>query len=674
MNYKLNIVGLDCAHCAGKIETKLKSLPEYNNVKLDFMNKTLKLNSDIEEDKIIGKLEVIISSIESGVTLSFDENNTKKTNYTSIRIILSTILLLINTFILQYDLVVILSYFIIGYDVILKSIKNIIKGNIFDEFFLMSVATIGALLIKEYNEACFVMIFYQLGELLQTYAVNKSRKSIKELMDIKPEFANVIRGDNIITINPSDVKLGEHIIVKPGEKVPLDGIVYSGESELDTIALTGETKFCHVKKDSNVLSGSINIDGYLEIITTTIYDDSTVSKILELVENASSNKARSESFITRFSRYYTPIVCLLALLIIIIPVLMGEDFNTQLYKGLSFLVVSCPCALVISIPLSYFSGIGGLSKKGILVKGGNYVEVLSKVDTILFDKTNTLTNGDFKVLNISGDNALLKLGANIESYSNHPIAKSIVEYYGKKIDMYVEDYKEIAGQGVTGIIDNKLMIAGNSKLMDSYNINYENNIKELYTIVHFAYDSKYLGYITVGDTIKSDTSNAIQKIKKLGINNLVMLTGDKKEISEKICNELQLTTCYSELLPADKVSITQDYIKQGKNVAFVGDGINDAPVLALSNIGISMGLGSDAAIEASDVVLMKSDITSLYKAIRSCKKIQNIAKSNIIFAIGIKILALILIATGNFSMWMAVFADVGVTLIAILNSLRGLKL
>ena len=673
-SYKLNIINLDCAHCASKIEEKLKTLPEYKNVKLDFLNKILKLDTDINKDNLISGLETIISKIETGVTLSFNDDNVTKKNYTPIRIIISLILLVINSLIFKLDIIVVLAYFIIGYDVILKSTKNISNGNVFDEFFLMSIATLGALCIKEYNEACFVMLFYQTGELLQGYAVNKSRKSIKELMDIKPEYANVIRNDNIITVDPSTVMIQEHIIVKPGEKIPLDGIVYSGESMIDAKALTGESQLVHVSKDSKVISGSINLEGYLEIITTTTYKDSTVSKILELVENASENKAKSETFITKFSKYYTPIVCLLALLIVIIPtILLSYNFNDQLYKGLSFLVVSCPCALVISIPLSYFAGIGGLSKKGILVKGSNYVETLSNIDTILFDKTNTLTNGEFKVIDVLGDNNLLEYAASIEAYSNHPIATSIVKHYNKETKEVI-DYKEISGKGVIGYIDNKLMIAGNYKLLKEYNIdiNIDNNI--IYTTVYFAYDSKYLGYITLGDTLKEDTSKSIQNIKKLGINKLIMLTGDKKEISETIAKELQLSNVHSGLLPNDKVSITKDYITNKHNVAFVGDGINDAPVLALSNVGISMGLGSDAAIEASDIVLMKSNITSLYEAIKGCRKIQNIAKSNIIFAIGIKILALILIATGNFTMWMAVFADVGVTIIAIINSLRGLKL
>ena len=677
-NYKLNIINLNCAHCAGKIEEKLKSLPEYSNVKLDFINKVLKLDTDISKNDLINQLDIIIASIESGVSLNFknEVNEIKEIkSYTHIRIIISIILLIVNTFYLKQEAIVIGAYLIIGYDVIIKSVKNISKGNPFDEFFLMSVATIGAILIKEYNEACFVMIFYQTGEYLQNYAINKTRRSIKDLMDIKPEHANVIRNENIMIVDPTDVAINEHIIVKPGEKIPLDGIVYSGESELDTIALTGETKLMHAKKGDNVLSGSINTNGYLEIITKTTYNNSTVSKILELVENSSENKAKSELFITKFSRYYTPIVCLLAILIVIIPTMfLSTGFSENLYKGLSFLVVSCPCALVLSIPLSYFAGIGGLSKKGILVKGSNYVEVLSKVDTILFDKTNTLTNGKFNVISISNDNDMLLLAATIESDSNHPIAKAIVDYNKKPICKEVTDYKEIAGKGVIGYIDDKIILAGNKALLTEYNIEIEDNINDVNTIIYIAYDSKYLGYIIVGDSIKEDTYSSINKIKQLGIKDLIMLTGDKKEISEQIAKELNLPKVYSELLPTDKVSITHNYIKQNKTVAFVGDGINDAPVLALSNVGISMGLGSDAAIEASDIVLMNSDINSLYQAIKSCRKIQNIAKFNIIFAIGIKVLALILISMGSFTMWMAVFADVGVTLLAVLNSLRGLSI
>lgn len=577
----------------------------------------------------------------------------------------------------------ILSYLIVGFEILKKAFRNITRGNVFDENFLMSVATIGAFAIGEFPEAVTVMLFYQIGEVFQSYAVDKSRKSISSLMDLKSDFANVFRNNNIEKVNPDEVKIGEMIVVKPGEKIPLDGIVKEGTSMVDTKALTGEPIPKKVNVGEEILSGCINLEGVLKIEITKEYEESTVSKILELVENASSKKSKSERFITKFAKYYTPIVVIIALILAVIPPLIIKDttFSEWIYRALSFLVVSCPCALVISIPLSFFGGIGSASKHGILIKGSNYIEAISKLETIVFDKTGTLTEGVFNVQKINSieisEEELLEIAAYAEWYSNHPIAKSIKSAYNKDVEaVKIEDVKEISGKGIRAIIDGKTVLAGNEKLMIENDIKCEKR-NDLGTVLYIAIDGAFSGTIVISDRIKDDSIKCIKLIKESGIRNTIMLTGDKKEIAEKMCDELGIDIVHSELLPDGKVEKMESVLKQksqNKKIAFVGDGINDAPVLALADVGIAMGgLGSDSAIEAADIVIMTDEPSKISTAIKISKKTMRIVKENIVFAIFVKILVLILSALGLATMWGAVFADVGVSIIAILNSLRMLN-
>lgn len=577
----------------------------------------------------------------------------------------------------------ILSYLIVGLDIVLKAIRNIFRGKVFDENFLMTIATIGAFAIGEFPEAVAVMLFYQVGELFQSYAVNKSRKSIASLMNIRPDYANVKRNEEILKVNPEDVNIGETIIVKPGEKVPLDGTIIKGKSMLDTSSLTGESLPRDVKENDDILSGCINQNGLLEIKVTKEFGKSTVSKILDLVENATSKKSKSENFITKFAKYYTPTVVIIAILLATVPLLVIEDakFTDWLYRALTFLVVSCPCALVISIPLGFFSGIGGASKKGILVKGSNYLEALSDTEIVVFDKTGTLTQGVFEVQKIEAEGIsneeLLKYAAYVENYSNHPIALSVKKAYGKEIDTkLISNTEELSGLGLKAKIQDKDVIIGNEKLMKEKNIEYK-KCNEIGTILYIAIDNKFTGYILIADKIKEDSKEAITKLKKNGIRKTIMLTGDRKDVGENVAKKLELDEVYTELLPDGKVEKIEELIKtktkKGKLV-FVGDGINDAPVLAISDIGIAMGgLGADSAIEAADVVIMTDEPSKINDAIKISKRTMKIVKQNIIFAIAIKILVLILSAFGLSTMWEAVFADVGVSVIAIINSLRALK-
>lgn len=577
----------------------------------------------------------------------------------------------------------ILSYIIVGYEILRKAVRNILRGKVFDENFLMSVATLGAFGIGEFPEAVAVMLFYQIGELFQSYAVDKSRKSIANLMDIRPDYANVYRDGKEEKVDPDDVKIGEIIIVKPGEKVALDGIVVEGNTTLDTKALTGETIPREAKEADEVLSGSININGVIKIKVTKEYGESTVSKILNLVENASSKKSKSENFITKFAKYYTPIVVIIAVVLAVFPPLLikGEMFSDWLYRALSFLVVSCPCALVISIPLSFFGGIGGASKIGVLVKGSNYLEALSKVETVVFDKTGTLTKGVFEVQKIEAvgisEAELLKLSAYSEYYSNHPISKSIKTAFKEEIDeKQIIKTEELSGRGIYAQIGEKEVLVGNEKLMKEKGINFS-ECTEVGTILYVSVDDKYAGYILIADSVKEDSPNTIKQLKKNGIKKTVMLTGDRKNVGESVATKLGLDKVYAELLPYGKVEKVEELLKEktakGK-LAFVGDGINDAPVLAISDIGIAMGgLGSDAAIEAADIVLMTDEPSKIVSSIKLSKKTMRIVKENIIFAIFIKVTVLVLTAFGLSTMWEAVFADVGVSIIAILNALRMLK-
>lgn len=604
------------------------------------------------------------------------------------KIIISGILFL-TAFLLKIDnkvvnnILFIISYIIVGKEILEKAFKNITRGKVFDENFLMTVATLGAFLIGEYPEAVAVMLFYQIGELFQIYAVDKSRKSVAALMDIRPDYANLLDDGKEIKVNPEKVNIGDVIIIKPGEKIPIDGVVIEGNTSLNTFALTGETVPREVGKKDEVLSGSINNEGLIKVKTTKKFSDSTVSKILDLVENASSKKSNSENFISKFAKYYTPIVVVIALTLCIFPpIILNQKFTTWIYRGLSFLVVSCPCALVVSIPLSFFGGIGASSKIGVLIKGSNYIESLSKTETIICDKTGTLTEGVFEVQKIKpvdiSEKELLKYAAYTEHFSNHPISMSLKKAYGKKIDSSkVTNTKEISGKGVIATIDNKEIIVGNEKIVKDENIKYVKS-EEVGTIIYIAIDKKFAGTIVISDKIKKDAKKAIRLFRKNNVKKIVMLTGDKENISKEVFDELKLDDYKAELLPQDKVEIVEQIIKEkteSKQVAFIGDGINDAPVLALSDIGIAMGgAGSDAAIEAADIVIMTDEPSKLADAMEISKKTMKIVKENIIFAITVKIVVLLLSALGFATMWAAVFADVGVSVIAILNALRILRI
>lgn len=572
-----------------------------------------------------------------------------------------------------------MSYISIGYEVIFEAIENIKNKEFLGEEFLMVIASIGAFTIGEYPEAIGVILFFQVGEIFEEYAEDKSKKSIESLMNLKPDIANVKEENNVITKKPEEVKIGDIIVVKPGERVPLDGTVISGEALIDTSALTGESVPRAVSANSEILSGVINTNGVLEIKVTKEFKESTLSKILDLVENAGEKKAHTEKFITKFAKVYTPTVIILAVLIFVIPTLILKmDFNTWLYRALAFLVTSCPCALVVSVPLSFFGGIGGASRKGILVKGSNYLELLANIDTVVFDKTGTLTKGNFKVQNINAigsKDELLETAAYIESFSNHPIAKSILESYGKEVDKQkITEYEEISGHGVTALVDGKKVFLGNSKLMEKIGIKVQEE-KNAATVVYIAIDGEYAGKIEIADEIKEDSKLAINNLKKQGIKKVVMLTGDRKQVGEEVAKKLNIDTVFTELLPTDKVEKLQELLN-GKNqgVAFVGDGLNDAPVLAMADVGIAMGgYGTDAAIEAADVVIMTDEPSKICEAIKTARKTIKISKENITFAIGVKILVLLLVFLGIAKMWEAVFADVGVTVLATLNALRTLK-
>lgn len=579
----------------------------------------------------------------------------------------------------------IISYLVVGFEILKKAVRNIFRGKVFDENFLMAVATIGAFAIGEFPEAVAVMLFYQVGELFQSYAVDKSRKSIASLMDIRPDYANIEKDGKVEKVDPDEVKIGDIIIVKTGEKIPLDGVVVDGTSSLDTMALTGESVPRVVKTEDEVLSGCINKDGLLKIRVTKEFGESTVSKILDLVENASSKKSKSENFITKFAKYYTPTVVIIAVLLAFIPPIILKDFSTfsvWLYRALSFLVVSCPCALVISIPLSFFGGIGGASKMGILIKGSNYLEALANTETVVFDKTGTLTEGIFEVQDIYaegiGKDELLRIVAHAENYSNHPIAKSVKKAYNKEIDEnIIKNPQELSGKGIWANIDEKDILVGNEKLMVEEEIDFK-KCDEVGTILYVAIDKKYVGYVLIADKIKQDSPKTIRELKAMNIKETVMLTGDKKEVGEYVAKKLNMDKVYTELLPDGKVEKVEELLKQksekGKLV-FVGDGINDAPVLTIADIGVAMGgLGSDAAIEAADIVIMTDETSKISKAINLSKKTMRIVRENIIFAIFVKIAVLVLTAFGASTMWEAVFADVGVSVIAIINALRMLNI
>ena len=611
---------------------------------------------------------------------------TRKQKHLLIRIIAAAVLFLTGSLLHLPELaemgIFLACYVVIGWDIVWKAITNILSGQVFDENFLMTIATIGALILGEHSEGVAVMLFYQVGEWFQSYAVSKSRKSIASLMDIRPDYANVERDGKLVQVDPEEVSIGDTIVVKPGERIPLDGIIINGVSALDTSALIGESMPREVAPGAEVISGCINQTGILSIRTTKESGESTVAKILDLVENASDKKGRTENFITRFARYYTPAVVFAALALAILPpVITGQSFSIWIYRALTFFVISCPCALVISIPLSFFGGIGGASKIGVLVKGSNYLESLAHAEMVVFDKTGTLTKGSFAVSEIHpvgmDESQLLELAAYAEDYSNHPISASIKKAYGKKIiPNRISDVQEIAGHGVQAVIDGKKVLAGNAKLMEREHIRYQSS-SAVGTVIYLACDGTYSGSIVIEDEIKQDAPSAIRQLKSSGIRKTVMLTGDADAVGQKVSGRLGLDQAYTELLPADKVDQVEALLRKktekGKLV-FVGDGINDAPVLARADVGIAMGgLGSDAAIEAADVVLMTDEPSKIAAVMKIARKTIRIANQNIVFALGVKFLVLILGALGYANMWAAVFADVGVSVIAILNAIRAMR-
>ena len=702
----LGIKGLECPQCAAKIEHNLNALDEIKAATVDVLGKKIVINPNkkFSSEDITKLVQKEVDRVEEGVTVLMpnsaieedEEIEETKENFKSIRnrfilgaIILAAAIFVPKNLFVPRLILFLISYFTVGYDVLFKAVKNIKKGQIFDENFLMAIATLGAFAIKEFPEAVSVMLFYQIGEMFQDLAVGKSRKSITSLMNIRPDYANLKIEGEIKKVLPKEVKLGDIIVIKPGEKVALDGKITNGSSTFDTSALTGEAIPRTFEIGDEILSGFINTTNLVEIEVTKSFENSTISKILDLVQNASSKKSKTENFITRFARFYTPAVVIIALLIAIFPMIFVKDaqFSTWLYRALIFLVVSCPCALVVSIPLGFFGGIGGASKNGILIKGANYLEALNNLETVVFDKTGTLTKGKFKVSEINVQNSkytkddLLKYAAIAESFSNHPIAQSIVLEYEKnnkkleKTDSSEFEFEEIAGHGVKVKYENSEILAGNLKLLKKENIEAAEK-DAVGTVVYVAKDGEYLGNLIIADEIKEDAKKTIEELNNLGIKNVVMLTGDNRKIGENVASKLNISKVFTDLLPLGKVEKMEEFLKNkstnGK-VLFVGDGINDAPVLARSDIGVAMGgVGSDAAIEAADMIIMNDEPSKIVTALKIAKKTKKIVWQNIIFALGVKIIILVMGALGFATMWEAVFGDVGVALIAILNATRAL--
>ena len=708
----LSIEGLDCPNCAAKVERKINTLEGIKEATVDFLGKKIVVLADeISENELVELIQTEVDKIEDGVKVfvpkvqagesSSEEEDTGKIKK---KLLIGGILFVLGIFVpktlfIPKLAVFLVSYLVIGGDVLLSAFKNILNGQVFDENFLMAIATIGAFAIGEYPEGVAVMLFYQLGELLQGIAVNNSRKSIVSLMDIRPDYANIKVGEGIKKVSPEEIKVGEIIVVKPGEKVPLDGKIVKGASTFDTSALTGESLPREAKAGDDVLSGFINKNGLIEIQVAKVFSESTVSKILYLMENAGSKKSKTENFITKFARYYTPVVVITALIVAIFPPLLiqGATFSDWIYRALIFLVVSCPCALVISIPLGFFGGIGGASRHGILIKGTNYLEVLNNLESVVMDKTGTLTKGIFKVTEVNVKNnikindfennkteltkpLLLKYAAHIEKFSNHPIAQSIVAEYENSVskvdENVVKDFEEISGFGIKVNINNHQFLAGNSKLMNLENITFDKK-ENLGTAIYLAADGKYIGNILISDEVKEDSARAIKGMKENGVKEIVMLTGDNEAIGKNIAEKLGIDKVFTELLPNEKVEKLEEIYKtkseKGK-VAFVGDGINDAPVLARADLGIAMGgAGSDAAIEAADVVIMNDEPSKIVTAIKIAKKTKEIVWQNITIAFAIKIVVMALGLFGDATMWEAVFADVGVALLAVLNATRVLR-
>ena len=708
----LSIEGLDCPNCAAKVERKINTLEGIKEATVDFLGKKIVVLADeISENELVELIQTEVDKIEDGVKVfvpkvqagesSSEEEDTGKIKK---KLLIGGILFVLGIFVpktlfIPKLAVFLVSYLVIGGDVLLSAFKNILNGQVFDENFLMAIATVGAFAIGEYPEGVAVMLFYQLGELFQGIAVNNSRKSIVSLMDIRPDYANIKVGEGIKKVSPEEIKVGEIIVVKPGEKVPLDGKIVKGASTFDTSALTGESLPREAKAGDDVLSGFINKNGLIEIQVAKVFSESTVSKILYLMENAGSKKSKTENFITKFARYYTPVVVITALIVAIFPPLLiqGATFSDWIYRALIFLVVSCPCALVISIPLGFFGGIGGASRHGILIKGTNYLEVLNNLESIVMDKTGTLTKGIFKVTEVNVKNnikindfennkteltkpLLLKYAAHIEKFSNHPIAQSIVAEYENSVskvdENVVKDFEEISGFGIKVNINNHQFLAGNSKLMNLENITFDKK-ENLGTAIYLAADGKYIGNILISDEVKEDSARAIKGMKENGVKEIVMLTGDNEAIGKNIAEKLGIDKVFTELLPNEKVEKLEKIYKtkseKGK-VAFVGDGINDAPVLARADLGIAMGgAGSDAAIEAADVVIMNDEPSKIVTAIKIAKKTKEIVWQNITVAFAVKIVVMALGLFGDATMWEAVFADVGVALLAVLNATRVLR-
>lgn len=681
--------GLDCANCAEKVERGIAKLPGIKDAAVNFSAGTLqvvfehgKQESELYECicEEVKRLEPDVVIYKEGSDDIKEANNSHKGEI--IRLAIALLLYVISMFLKDEAYAPYLfgiTFIISGGPVVLRALRNIMRGDMFDENFLMSIATIGAFAIGDYGEGVAVMIFYEIGELFQSYAVNRSRKSIKSLMDIRADKATLLVDGKERIVDPATVKVGDTIVLKAGERVPLDGILLSDSTSLDTSALSGEAMPRDISKGDEVLAGSINISKVVQVEVSKPLSESTVSRILEMVQNAGNRKAPVEKFITKFARIYTPAVVLAAIALVIIPTVLGYgEFETWLYRGLTFLVVSCPCALVVSIPLGLFAGIGGASAQGILIKGGNYLEALKDIDTVVFDKTGTLTKGIFKVLEIKSErDDLLEIAAYGERFSSHPIARSIVDEYGKTIDTSrLENYEEVGGRGIKVDFDRQRLLLGNALWLHENNITFEEEAKAG-TIVYIASNDEYIGYIRIGDEIKATSAQAIKALKEAGVKRIVMLTGDQKLAGEAVKEELGLDEVYTQLLPGDKVAKVEELLKgeaNGKNLAFVGDGINDAPVIARADIGYAMGgIGSDAAIEAADVVLMKDNPLAIASSIRISKKTKALLYQNVIFSLGIKAAVLVLSAFGLANMWWGVFADVGVTLLAVLNSMRALR-
>lgn len=695
---ELTLGGLNCAHCAEVINDKVSLLDGVQSSNLNFINKKLYLEiNSCNERGTIEEVIDTINNVEPGLDIQLTDKSQKEIKKVIDKSKLGLIKIIVGTLVFGFafyeeftgansgllPIIFIAAYLIVGGDVVYKAFRNLTKGRVFDENFLMTIATLGAIAIGETSEAVGVMLFYKVGEYLQEIAVGKSRRSISDLMQIRPDVANLKVGNTVKVVDPEDVKIGDYIVVKPGEKVPLDGVIVDGKSMVDTSALTGESVLRSVNKGDDLLSGFINKNALLTIEVKKDFSESTVSKILDLVENASSKKSKTENFISVFSRYYTPVVVVLAMLIAIIPPIFisGAQFNEWLHRGLIFLVVSCPCALVLSIPLSYFSGIGVASKNGILVKGSNYLEALRYVDTVVFDKTGTLTEGVFDVVKVHAigirEDELVEYASIAEANSNHPIAKSILDYYKNEVDLNkINQYEEIAAHGIRVKYEGNIILAGNEKLMKSNTIKFTST-DEVGTIIYIAVNNIFRGYIVISDKIKVDSEEAIRAIKNQGIKQTIMLTGDNKKVADKVADKLKLDKVFSNLLPGEKVEKIEEMYKgrqDKEKIAFVGDGINDAPVLARVDVGIAMGgLGSDAAIEAADIVIMTDEPSKIAEGIRISKKTNKIVWQNIIFALGVKVIVMVLGTVGVATMWEAVFADVGVSLIAVINAMRIMK-